>query len=213
MGTIQHVGRVSYQSHTPPRTQSQPFTLPLMPSSMAAAVCAVRATGMQNLLGLQEAQSGAGSMAVPARYGPRVETDSVAGAATKAGPHTGGEFIAAEYDKYIGHSAGSGQCVALVQAAAPGIGLTRTWAAGEAVQGNTSLQTGTAIATFEGSGRYANAMDGSSHAAIYLGQDERGMQVLDQWAGSAAAVRTIPWSNPSGVAANTGSAFRVVRPA
>jgi hypothetical protein len=69
------------------------------------------------------------------------------------------------------------------------------------------------IATFNASNRYANARDGSSHAAVYLGQNASGVQVLDQWAGSPAAVRVIPWHNPSGVAANTGSAFRVVRTA
>ncbi len=78
------------------------------------------------------------------------------------------------------------------------------------MQGNTNLKPGTVIATFNDSDRYANALDGSSHAAIYLGQNERGLQVVDQWAGSAAAVRTIPWSNPGGVAANTGGAFHVV---
>ncbi|MBV8914112.1 MAG: BPSL0067 family protein, partial [Acetobacteraceae bacterium] len=79
------------------------------------------------------------------------------------------------------------------------------------VQGNTSLQPGTVIATFNKASRYANALDGSSHAAIYLGQNTTGVQVLDQWAGSRAAVRTIPWHNPGGAAANTGSAFHVVR--
>ena len=82
-----------------------------------------------------------------------------------------------------------------------------------AVRGNTGLQPGTAIATFDGSARYANATDGSSHAAIYLGQNERGIQVMDQWAGSTAAVRTITSTNPGGKAANTGSAFHVVHSA
>ncbi len=133
------------------------------------------------------------------------------GAAAKLG--TAGGFVAAEFAHYLGHSAGSGQCVALVQATSPGIGPTRTWRCGSPVRGNTDLRPGTAIATFNGADRYANATDGSSHAAIYLGQNERGIQVMDQWAGSAAAVRTIPWDNPSGVAANTGTAFHVVQPA
>ncbi len=126
---------------------------------------------------------------------------------------TAGGFVAADYAQYLGRSAGSGQCVALVQAASPGIGHTRNWKCGAPVRGNTELRPGTAIATFNGADRYANATDGSSHAAIYLGQNEHGIQVMDQWAGSAAAVRTIPWNNPSGVAANTGTAFHVVRPA
>ncbi len=113
---------------------------------------------------------------------------------------------------YIGRSVGSGQCVALVRAAQPSLGPSSTWSAGAPVQGNTALQPGTPIATFTPSSHYANALDGSSHAAIYLGQDAKGVQVLDQWSGSAAAVRTIPWNNPGAAAANTGAAFRVVRP-
>ena len=118
-----------------------------------------------------------------------------------------------DLSSYIGQSVGTGQCVALVKAANPALGSTSGWAAGATVQGNTTLAPGTPIATFDGANRYANATDGSSHAAIYLGQDQRGMLVMDQWAGSNAAIRTIPWSNPGSVAANTGSAFRVVRPA
>ncbi len=110
----------------------------------------------------------------------------------------------------LGRSVGSGQCVALVRAAQPAVGPTATWQAGASIQGNAALVPGTPIATFDGAGRYANATDGSSHAAVYLGQDARGMTVLDQWAGSAASVRTIPWTHPDSVAANTGKAFRVI---
>ena len=138
---------------------------------------------------------------------------AVQGSGAAAKLSTAGGFAAADFAHYLGRSTGSGQCVALVQAASPGVGPTRTWTCGPPVRGNTGLRPGTAIATFNGADRYANATDGSSHAAIYLGQDERGIQVMDQWAGSAAAVRTIPWSNPGGVAANTGTAFRVVRSA
>lgn len=112
---------------------------------------------------------------------------------------------------FLGRSVGTGQCVALVQAANPALGHTAGWTGGAAVQGNTALRPGTAIATFNGADRYANATDGSSHAAIYLGQDQHGMVVMDQWAGSSASVRTIPWSNPGAAAADTGTAFRVVR--
>ena len=119
----------------------------------------------------------------------------------------------ADLSSYIGRSVGTGQCVALVKAANPSLGPASGWIGGAAVQGNTTLAPGTPIATFTSNDRYANATDGTSHAAIYLGQDHNGMLVLDQWAGSSAAVRAIPWSNPGGTPANTGSAFRVVRPA
>lgn len=130
-----------------------------------------------------------------------------AAAALTASPPTAGPDLSA----LLGRSVGGGQCVALVRAAHPSLGPSSTWAAGGPVQGNTALRPGTPIATFDPGNRYANATDGSSHAAIYLGQDAHGLLVLDQWAGSSAAVRTIPWTNPSGVPANTGAAFRVVQ--
>jgi hypothetical protein len=117
---------------------------------------------------------------------------------------------AGSYAHFIGRSVGTGQCVALVRASNPNIGSTGCWVRGDPVRGNVNLQPGTPIATFAPSGHYANATDGSSHSAIYLGQTAQGVQVLDQWAGRPAAVRTIPWSEPGAVAANTGGAFHVV---
>ena len=121
---------------------------------------------------------------------------------------SGPGYAAQGWDSFAGQAVGSGQCVALVQAADPAVGLTRTWVQGQQVQGNTALAPGTVIATFNSQGQYANATDGSSHAAIYLGQNAQGIQVLDQWAGSPAAYRTIRWSGAT--AANTGSSFHVV---
>ncbi len=184
-------------------------TGPALPNPTAGSFAAFSAASMAAMprpLGLQDAPRNLAS------YGPRTGDGSSPGKAA-IDAVSGGQPIATDYARYIGRSAGSGQCVALVQAANPSIGLTRTWKSGAAVRGNTGLVPGTAIATFDGSARYANALDGSSHAAIYLGQNERGIQVMDQWAGSAAAVRTIPWTNPSGKAANTGSAFHVVQTA
>ena len=117
--------------------------------------------------------------------------------------------MASGYDQYLGQTVGTGQCVALLQAADPGIGSTSSWVQGSQVMGNTALQPGTPIATFDGSGQYANATDGSSHAAIYLGQSAQGIQVEDQWLGHPASTRTIPWNSTTG-AANTGSQFYVV---
>lgn len=139
------------------------------------------------------------------------DTCAVAGAAAAtvpAGMSVGGASVATGYEQYLGQKVGSGQCVALVQAADSSVGLTATWAQGSAVQGNTALAPGTAIATFNGSGKYANATDGSSHAAIYLGQNAEGMQVQDQWLGHAASVRTIAWNGSN--QASSGSAFYVI---
>src|SRR5271157_3770970 len=133
------------------------------------------------------------------------------GGAAAGGAATGsGSFAAVNYSQYLGQSVGSGQCAVLVEAADPSVGLTATWTQGAAVQGNTSLQPGTIIATFDAGGEYAGATDGSSHAAIYLGQNSQGIQVEDQWVGQPAQLRTIPWNNPSGFAADTGSQFYVV---
>ena len=123
----------------------------------------------------------------------------------------GGGSVATNYSQYLNQYVGTGQCVALVQAADSSVGLTATWTQGSAVQGNTSLQPGTAIATFGPNGTYTNSTDGSSHAAIYLGQNAQGIQVEDQWVGHPASVRTIAWSSTtSSSAANNGSAFYVV---
>lgn len=178
-----------------------------------------------SLLGLQEYRSSAGSVG-SLRVGGAGAYAAVGGAAAARGADQGGTaaaaaagacgFTSAGYGRFIGRSTGSGQCVALVQAANPDLGSTRSWAAGASVQqggggnGGADLQPGTVIATFDRSGRYANASDGSSHAAIYLGQNEQGIQVLDQWAGRPAAPRTIPWSNPGGAAANVAGNYRVV---
>ena len=126
-----------------------------------------------------------------------------------AGAGYGGGAVASGYDQYLGQTVGTGQCVALLQAADPGIGSTSSWVQGSQVMGNSALQPGTPIATFDGSGQYANATDGSSHAAIYLGQNAQGIQVEDQWLGHPASTRTIPWNSTTG-AANTGSQFYVV---
>ena len=137
-------------------------------------------------------------------------SSAASGGVTLASAGTGAAAsVSSGYSQFLGQSVGSGQCVALVQAADSNVGLTRTWTQGQQVMGNTSLQPGTAIATFDGSGHYANATDGSSHAAVYLGQNDKGIQVEDQWLGQPAHTRTIPWSNTTG-ASNTGSAFYVI---
>ena len=165
---------------------------------------------LHNLDSGSQDSSGSDSCAQPAGSGSG-GTGTGAGGDGSGGSGGGnsGAIVGSGFDQFAGQSVGSGQCVALVQASDAGVGLTRTWTQGSQVMGNTSLQPGTAIATFDANGHYANATDGSSHAAIYLGQNAQGMQVMDQWVGHAASVRTIPWSNTSG-AANTGSAFYVI---
>ncbi|GAC1487721.1 MAG: hypothetical protein NVS2B11_13250 [Acetobacteraceae bacterium] len=121
----------------------------------------------------------------------------------------GGATVVADYQRFVGQKVGTGECVSLAQAANPGIGLTRTWVQGAPVEGNTGLAPGTVIATFDGQGKYANAVDGSSHTALYLGQNADGLIVEDQWKGRSAHVHTLPWHGAASPA-STGSAFYVV---
>jgi hypothetical protein len=175
-------------------------------AGMSASFSAAMTAAMSQPAGVQGGQSSNASLGPKLSANPDASADK---SVTQAKP--GASFITADYARYIGRSVGSGQCVALAQATNPSIGPTRNWQCGVPVQGNTELRPGTIIATFDSSDRYSNALDGSSHAAIYLGQNERGIQVMDQWAGNTAVARTIPWTNPSGVAANTGTAFHVVQ--
>ena len=147
------------------------FSVPNLPSASGGGSLQVELSSMRSLLRLQESMSGSrvppslGSAAIPnAAMGRQI-------AVVSPGRQAGAENIS----RLIGRSIGTGQCVALVQAAAPEVGPTRGWSRGAPVRGNFALQPGTAIATFDASGQYANARDGSSHAAIYLGQVESGL--------------------------------------
>jgi hypothetical protein len=99
-------------------------------------------------------------------------------------------FVAAQPQAYVGQVVGDGHCVAYVRAAAS-VPHTSSWIEGEPVWPAEGLPAGTAIATFNAAGRYANATDGSSHAAIFLAAGEDGMSVYDQWVGRPVARRMI----------------------
>jgi len=118
----------------------------------------------------------------------------------------GSGTVATDYSQYNGQSVGSGQCVALAQATSD-VGLTSTWVPGERVQGAGDIPEGTVIATFGEDGTYTNT-PGQSHTAIYLGQNDQGIQVMDQWSGQPAHYRTIPWTTSNQY--ESGSQFHVV---
>jgi hypothetical protein len=84
----------------------------------------------------------------------------------------------------------NGQCVAFVEKVAC-TGNTSHWTRGARVAGNVALASGTAIATFDASGRYGNHTDGRSHAAIYISQTKNGIAVYDQWLSQPVHQRTI----------------------
>lgn len=132
-------------------------------------------------------------------------------AALLAGPALA-EYVAANPRSWAGKPlVGDGECVTLVKKAAGITAPTKDWKKGKAVKG-ARLKMGTVIATFPG-GKY------SGHAALYLGQDARGIQVVDQWAERKKGgkvvrparpphVRTIRWDG-KGVSDN-GTLFHVV---
>lgn len=90
-------------------------------------------------------------------------------------------YVYPEVDTLDGHAlVGTQQCVSLVQTftRAP---RTADWTQGAPVRGDLLLRKGTAIATFV-DGIYKNRPHGN-HAALYLGQDQGGVWVMDQWKG------------------------------
>jgi len=105
---------------------------------------------------------------------PNTATDSSPGGAPAAATPPG-RYVVDHPERWVGpNPVGTGECVPLVQAAT-GAPLTSEWRPGVLVQGNTAIRPGTAIATFDSNGHY------TGHAAIYLGQDEHGIHVIDQW--------------------------------
>jgi len=120
-------------------------------------------------------------------------------------------YIAQDPESYKGKVVGTGHCVPFVQKAS-GAPITSNWKRGVKVKGNASILEGTAIATFDVNGKYTNSMDGTSHAAIYVGQDAVGLQVWDQWKTQPVHERTIRFQGGAdGVKpVNDGDAFYVI---
>lgn len=122
-------------------------------------------------------------------------------------------YVAAAPRSRVGESVGDGHCVAYVRAGAYAPAAS-TWKKGKQVKGQADLISGTAIATFDANGQYGNRKDGTSHAAIYLRQDETGVYVLDQWIthGKPQPVheRRIRFNNSKGKRINNGDEYYVV---
>jgi hypothetical protein len=119
-------------------------------------------------------------------------------------------FVAKNPESFKGQAVGTGQCVAFVEASAltPN---TAHWKVGAKVQGDLTLPTGTAIASFDPDGTYGNHTDGRSHAAIYVSQDQHGLLVWDQWKGQVVHQRVIRFQPIGSVHnVNNGSCFSVI---
>lgn len=142
-------------------------------------------------------------------------TNTVTDASPARTPATAppGRYVAPNPQQWVGQpSVGTGECVPLVQEAT-GTPLTRQWRPGVPVQGNTAIRPGTAIATFDDNGRYVG------HAAIYLGQDDNGVRVLDQWnvrhrdgtvTQHTPSIRTLPFNDAGHARVDRGDSYRVV---
>ncbi len=116
-------------------------------------------------------------------------------------------YIAENPESELGHVVGDGHCVAFVRQVA-GAPASSLWSQGESVRGS-DLPVGTVIATFQ-DGQYQNAVDGRSHAAIYLSQDAVGVWVYDQWKGQPVHKRLIRFRAGATTANNDGDAYSVV---
>lgn len=122
-----------------------------------------------------------------------------------------GPYLAARPEAFAGEVVGDGHCVGFVKAAA-GAPRTSQWRRGATVRGNPAIMPGTAIATFEADGTYTSRT--GNHAAIYLGQDEAGLWVYDQWRGQPVHKRRIRFEGGEGSMrgskSNDGKLFAVI---
>lgn len=98
------------------------------------------------------------------------------------------------------------QCAALTKTLCPNLGMASGWSGGTLVKGS-NIATGTCIATANAPGnkyckvyRMANGNlgcgnpgGGITHTAVYISQNEEGIQVLDQYTDQPPQIRTIPW--------------------
>lgn len=116
--------------------------------------------------------------------------------------------------KSFRNAKGNTECVELIKQAL-GAPPSSQWQEGARVEKLAPGQPdpippGTPIATFE-NGKYPQQGDTGMHAGIYMGQDEKGIQVLDQWRGQkAVAPRTIYWAPKRPGRSNDGNAYSVI---
>ncbi len=111
-------------------------------------------------------------------------------------------------EKYEGKVVDDGHCARFIQIAC-GAGHTTQWVKGEHVQTATYISKGTAIATFDKSGKYPTDKMGK-HAAIYISHDQYGIEVWDQWVGQPVHRRKIAYKEGDHYRSNDGDTFYVI---
>jgi hypothetical protein len=116
--------------------------------------------------------------------------------------------VALRHEQHTGRTIGNGHCVAYVREVT-GLPPTLWWRRGDPVR-DLPPAPGTAIATFDARGRYANATDGSSHAAIYLFEAPDGIRVLDQWVEHPVSERLIRYRGGVGKPCDDASRYYVI---
>jgi hypothetical protein len=102
----------------------------------------------------------------------------------------------------------TGHCVRFLQEIG-NLPHTSQWKRGMKAK-SAIIPNGTCIATFSPGGEYENNIDGSSHAAVYVGQTPEGLIVYDQWQGHPVSIRTIWFRNGKGKAVNDGDQYYVI---
>ncbi|HKV42967.1 MAG TPA: BPSL0067 family protein [Blastocatellia bacterium] len=135
--------------------------------------------------------------------------------ACPCGAQPKGPFVVPDVDKWAiawpsnnGKKVGDGECVTLVRTAAPSLPPTWMWRQGPPVKGNTSIARGTVIANFINGRWPGRPFD--NHSALYVSQDDTGIDVIDQWPSKAVGTtyRHIGWAG-NGIS-NSANAFYVV---
>lgn len=113
-------------------------------------------------------------------------------------------------EKAYANKDGNTECVEFVRQTL-NLPHTSLWKEGKKVtKGDLTIMKGTAIATFV-DGKYPQTGNTGKHAAVYLGQDETGIIVLDQWRNQGKVKkRTIPFKPRRSGLSNDGNAFSVI---
>jgi len=124
-----------------------------------------------------------------------------------------GKSLIESYQNYAyRNDSNNTECVTFIQKAT-GAPPTKTWKQGQKIRkGDNSIPVGAVIATFVDE-HYSTLGRRNQHAAIYLGQDENGIRVLNQHNKTGkVVVDVIPWKPKAGAGlSNDGNAFSVVK--